>query len=99
MVVIKSTVVNTKFTINKNKVIKVIYPRNINNKYTKNQIEKLVEKYQKKIKGDYKMMLSVDIPNRGFRSGRAFGSEDHLEFPDDYDFETTQQFCLYYYKD
>jgi hypothetical protein len=100
MPVIKPLVVHTKMSINNKRVIKVVYPSNGIKRYSKNQIKKLVKKYQEKIKGDYEMMVSVNIPNRGFRSGRSFNNNEHIEFPNDaqYDFETTPQFVLYYYK-
>jgi hypothetical protein len=103
MVVIKPVIENTKFTIRGNKVVKVVYPRNEKKLYTKNQIGTLVQKFQENVKTrkgkQVKMMVSIDIPKLGFRSGKSFTKTEDIEFPDSYDWERVPQWVIYFYQE
>jgi hypothetical protein len=100
MVVIKPIVENTKMSINGKRVVKLVYPKNEKNPYTKNQIGTLIQKYQNNLKkGNIKMMVSIDIPKIGFRSGKSFSKDEDIEMPDTYDWDTAKQFVLYYYSE
>jgi hypothetical protein len=103
VVVIKPVIENTKLTIRGNNVIKVVYPRNEKRLYSKNQIGSLVKKFQENVKTrkgkQVKMMVSIDIPKLGFRSGKSFTKTDDIELQDDYDWEKVGQFVIYFYQE
>jgi hypothetical protein len=95
----KPYTVHTLFTINNKRLLKTIYPRKEKNGYTKREIEHLVGRLQNRIKSDdVQMMVSVNIPKLGFRSGRNFGKADTIELPDTYNFHEASSFVVYYYK-
>jgi hypothetical protein len=89
----------TKFRIgHKTPVVQLLYPRN-NDRYTRVEILKMVKKQQKKyIKSGKKLnfMLLIDIPDRGWRSGKQFKIGDQANLPDKYDdeYSDSKQFSI-----
>jgi hypothetical protein len=89
----------TKFRIgHKNPVVQLLYPRN-NDRYTRAEILKMVKKQQKKyIKSGKKLnfMILIDIPDRGWRSGKQFKIGEQANLPDKYDdeYSDSKQFSI-----
>ena len=75
--------------------------RIFNGKSTRNQVLKEIEKLQMKYKHkNLKCMLSVIIPEVAeHRSGKAFILNDKPILEDDYDWDETDNFILYFWKD
>ena len=94
----------TKFRIgHKNPVIQLLYPRK-DTRYTREEMLKLVKKQQQKYtkKGlKLKFLISLDIPGRGWRSGKQFRINQQSILPDKYDdeYEDTKQFYINVWKD
>ena len=92
----------TNFRIGKINVVELLYPRNNKHRYKKNKIKKLVEAQQNKYQGHpLKFMISINIPGRGWRSGKQFKVSEDVILLDDYDdeYDDTNQFAVYVWKD
>lgn len=89
----------TKFKLGNAPVVEVLFPKG---KYTKNNIKKSINDYKTKYKnGKLKMMVSVNLPNRGWRSAKQFHVSDDAVVEDIYDdeWDETNQFAIYFWKD
>jgi hypothetical protein len=89
----------TKFKLGNNPVVEVLYPKG---KYSKQNIKNLVNDYKKKYKGkSLKLMVSINLPDRGWRSAKQFHVKDNAVTENIYDdeWEDSDQFAIYFWKD
>jgi hypothetical protein len=101
---VKPTQRETRFRIgHKNPVVQLLYPRE-DTRYTREEVLKLVKEQQRKYikKGkQLKFLISIDIPERGWRSGKQFNINETANLPDKYDdeYSDTKQFYINVWKD
>ena len=90
----------TKFIIGKNNpVVEALFPKGA---YSKSDIVTLTKNYRSKYKDrdDLKLLISVNLPDRGWRSAKQFGMNDEPSIQDLYDdeWEESNQFAIYFWK-
>jgi hypothetical protein len=88
----------TNLLIGNNRVAEKIFPLKKND-YTKQQVRDLVIQQQQKHKNkNITMMVSVNVPNVGWRSAKQFTMSDNPQLVDQYEWEKTTQFVIYFWK-
>ena len=89
--------VHTNLRIKGSPVVKRVYQGTYTVAQVKKQVEKLQEKYKDK---NFKAMISVIVPEVAeWRSGKAFNLKDKLTLPDDYEWEKSEGFIVYLWRD
>ena len=91
---------DTKAFIGKNKIIATVFPRKTGTLlYEKKKVWELTNSFRLTYANkSITFMVSVEIPDLGFRSGKAFSSSNEPNLPDGYTWEETAVFVIYAWK-